>query len=49
MFSKFKNLFNASDDKVVEKEALILDVRSKSEFASGHLEEPSIFLWNWWK
>lgn len=38
MFSIFKNLFNASDDKVVEKEALIVDVRSKNEFASGHLE-----------
>ncbi len=38
MFSIFKNLFNASDDKVVEKEALIVDVRSKNEFASGHLD-----------
>lgn len=38
MFSIFKNLFNSADDKVVEKEALIVDVRSKNEFSSGHIE-----------
>lgn len=38
MLSIFKNVFNIADDMVVEKDAIIIDVRSKNEFASGHLD-----------
>jgi rhodanese-related sulfurtransferase/nucleotide-binding universal stress UspA family protein len=38
MLSIFKNIFNTSEDMVVEKDATIIDVRSKNEFASGHLD-----------
>jgi rhodanese-related sulfurtransferase/nucleotide-binding universal stress UspA family protein len=31
-------LGNDNDDKVIEKDAVIVDVRSKNEFASGHLQ-----------
>ncbi|MBL0102117.1 MAG: universal stress protein [Saprospiraceae bacterium] len=37
MFSVFKNMFGGGDDKVIENNAVIIDVRSKNEFASGHL------------
>jgi rhodanese-related sulfurtransferase/nucleotide-binding universal stress UspA family protein len=37
MFSIFKKVFNHTDDKVIEKDAVIIDVRSKNEFASGHI------------
>ena len=37
MFSLFKKVLHGNDDKVIEKDALIIDVRSKSEFASGHI------------
>jgi phage shock protein E len=41
MFKFFKNLFPAPVDfaLLVQKGALIIDVRSPSEFASGHIKE----------
>lgn len=37
MLSKIKNILGVSNDKVIEKDAIVIDVRSKNEFASGHL------------
>ena len=39
MFSIFKKVLgNNNEGKAIQKDALIVDVRSKNEFASGHLE-----------
>ncbi|MFZ1456850.1 MAG: universal stress protein [Saprospiraceae bacterium] len=38
MISIFKKIFGSSTDNVIEKDAVIVDVRSKNEFASGHLQ-----------
>jgi rhodanese-related sulfurtransferase/nucleotide-binding universal stress UspA family protein len=38
MVSFFKNLFNSGEPVTIDQNALIVDVRSKNEFASGHLK-----------
>lgn len=38
MISFFKNIINQKQDDSVSKDAVIVDVRSKNEFASGHVK-----------